>query len=75
MNGDTYNRLKDDVTTQKSLSTLYKGFVSDIEDADMTQAATKLSQNQVALQAALEVTAKLGQLSLLNYLPTNTTTG
>jgi len=73
VNGDTYNRLGDAVTNQQSLSTLYKGFVSDIEDADMTQAATKLSQNQVALQAALEVTAKLGQLSLLNYLPTTTT--
>jgi flagellar hook-associated protein 3 FlgL len=75
VNGDAYNRLKDAVTNQQSLSTLYKGFVSDIEDVDMTQAVTKLNQNQVALQAALEVTAKLGQLSLLNYLPANTTTG
>ena len=72
-NGETYSRLQDDVTAQQSLSTLYKGFVSDIEDADMTQAATKLSLNQTALQAALEVSAKLGQLSLLNYLPTTTT--
>ena len=71
-NGETYTRLQDDVTAQQSLSTLYKGFVSDIEDADMTQAATTLSLNQTALQAALEVSAKLGQLSLLNYLPTST---
>jgi flagellar hook-associated protein 3 FlgL len=75
VNGDTYTRLGDAVANQQSLSTLYKGFVSDIEDADMTQAATKLSLNQTALQAALEVTAKLGQLSLLNYLPTSTSTG
>ena len=75
VNGDAYNRLGDAVTNQQSLSTLYKGFVSDIEDVDMTQAVTKLNQNQVALQAALEVTAKLGQLSLLNYLPATTTTG
>ena len=74
-NGDTYNRLKDSVANQQSLSTLYKGFVSDIEDVDMTQAVTKLNQNQVALQAALAVSAKLGQLSLLNYLPATTTTG
>ena len=73
VNGDAYNRLGDAVTNQQSLSTLYKGFVSDIEDVDMTQAVTKLNQNQVALQAALEVTAKLGQLSLLNYLPATTT--
>ena len=75
VNGDTYNRLGDAAANQQSLSTLYKGFVSDIEDVDMTQAVTKLNQNQVALQAALEVTAKLGQLSLLNYLPATTTTG
>jgi flagellar hook-associated protein 3 FlgL len=75
VNGDTYNRLGDVVTNQQSLSTLYKGFVSDIEDVDMAQAVTKLNQNQVALQAALQVTAKLGQLSLLNYLPATTSTG
>ena len=71
-NGETYSRLQDVVTYQQSLSTLYKGFVSDIEDVDMTQAAVNLSQAQTALQAALEVTSKLGQLSLLNYLPTST---
>ena len=75
VNGDAYNRLGDAVTNQQSLSTLYKGFVSDIEDVDMTLAVTRLNQNQVALQAALAVTAKLGQLSLLNYLPATTTTG
>ena len=75
VNGDIYNRLKDAVANQQSLSTLYKGFVSDIEDVDMTQAVTRLNQNQVALQAALSMTAKLGQLSLLNYLPATTTTG
>ncbi len=74
-NGDTYNRLKDAVTNQQSQSTLYQGFVSDIEDVDMTQAISKLNQNQVALQAALQVTARLGQLSLLNYLSGTTTTG
>ena len=72
-NGETYTRLQDAVTNQQSQATLYKGFVSNIEDADMTTAATKLSQDQTALQAALEVTAKLSQLSLLNYLPSTTT--
>ena len=74
-NGTVYKNLEDSVTTQQSLSNLYKGFVSDIEDVDMTTAVTRLNQNQVALQAALEVAARLGQLSLLNYLPTLTTTG
>ena len=37
--------------------------------ADMAKAATQLSLNQTQLQAALQVTAGLHQLSLLNYLP------
>jgi flagellar hook-associated protein 3 FlgL len=72
-NGDVYNQLQDAVTTQQSLSTLYQGFVSNIQDVDMGTAVTQLNQEQVALQAALEVTSRLGQVSLLNYLPTVTT--
>jgi flagellar hook-associated protein 3 FlgL len=74
-NGTVYKNLQDAVTNQQSLSTLYTGFVSDIQDVDMATAVTKLNQNQVALQAALSVTAHLGQISLLNYLPTLTATG
>jgi flagellar hook-associated protein 3 FlgL len=68
-NGYTYNRLNDAVDQQTALSTLYKGFVSSIEDVDMPTAITQLNQNQTALQAAMQVTAQLGQISLLNYLP------
>ena len=69
-NGEIYKQLQDTVTTQEFLSTMYAGFVSNIEDADMSKAVINLNQDQVALQAALQVTAKLGQISLLNYLPT-----
>lgn len=68
-NGYVYNRLSDASDQQQALSTLYKGFVSNIEDVDMGTAVTQLNQNQTALQAALQVTAQLGQISLLNYLP------
>lgn len=68
-NGLVYNQLKNASDHQSSLSTIYKGFVSDLEDVDMPTAITKLNQNQVALQAALQVTASLNQVSLLNYLP------
>ena len=74
-NGDVYNQLQDASSTQTSMSTLYQGFVSDIQDVDMGTAVTNLNQNQVALQAALQVTAQLNQVSLLNYLPAATTTG
>lgn len=68
LNGGTYNRLKEAIARQDTLSTLYRGFTSDIEDADMTKAILNLNQNQMALQAALQVTARLSQVSLLNFL-------
>ena len=68
-NGYVYNRLNDAADQQTALSTLYKGFVSNIEDVDMGTAVTQLNMNQTALQAALQVTAQLGQISLLNYMP------
>ena len=67
-NGYVANRLSDAQTQQASMTTLYKGFVSNIQDTNMADAATQLSLNQVQLQAALQVTAGLHQLSLLNFL-------
>lgn len=73
VNGNVYNRLDDAATQQASMTTLYKGFTSNIQSTNMAQAATQLSLNQTALQAALQVTATLNQLSLLNYLPVSST--
>lgn len=69
-NGYTNNRLSDAADQQTALSTLYKGFVSNIQEVDMPTAVSELNLNQTALQAAMQVTAQLGQISLLNYLPT-----
>jgi flagellar hook-associated protein 3 FlgL len=68
-NGYVSNRLTDAGTQQTSMNTLYKGFISNIQDTNMADAATQLSLNQTQLQAALQVTAGLNQLSLLNFLP------
>ena len=68
-NGYVSNRLTDSQTQQTSMNTLYNSFVSNIQDTNMAEAATQLSLNQTQLQAALQVTAGLHQLSLLNYLP------
>jgi flagellar hook-associated protein 3 FlgL len=72
-NGFVSNRLTDAATQQTSMNTLYKGFVSNIQDTNLANAATQLSLNQTQLQAALQVTSTLNQLSLLNYLPATTT--
>lgn len=67
-NGFVYNRLTDSQDQQASMNTLYKSFISDIQDTNMADAATQLSLNQTQLQAALSVTAQLNQLTLLNFL-------
>lgn len=68
-NGGIYNQLQTAAGHQKDMSTLYSGFISNIRDTNMADAATQLQLNQTALQAALQVTATLNQLTLLNYMP------
>jgi flagellar hook-associated protein 3 FlgL len=68
-NGNVANQLGDAQTQQSSMNTLYQGFISNIQDTNMADAATQLSLNQTQLEAALQVTAGLNKLSLLNYLP------
>ncbi len=68
-NGYAYNQLDSASTQQDSLATLYAGFINNIQKTNMAEAATQLSLNQTALQAVLQVTSNLNQLTLLNYLP------
>ena len=35
----------------------------------LAEAVTRLNQNQVAFQASLQVTARLNQISMLDFLP------
>jgi flagellar hook-associated protein 3 FlgL len=74
-NGYVANQLTDALAQQSQMDSLYKGFASSIQDTNMAQAATQLSLKQTQLQAALQVTAGLNHLSLLNYLPVSSTGG
>jgi flagellar hook-associated protein 3 FlgL len=67
-NGDVYSSLEDAADTKDALLTTYKGFVSNIQDVDMTTAADNLSNSQTALQAVVQVTSSLNDISLLDYL-------
>lgn len=67
-NGIRYQMVQDTLDRLTSTSTVYKGFVSNIEDVDITEALARLNQNQVALQAAFQVTSTLNRLSLLDFL-------
>lgn len=68
-NGIHYQTVKQAMEQLEAASVVYKSFVSNIEDVDMAKALAQLNQNQVALQAAFQVTSTLNRLSLLNYLP------
>ncbi len=68
-NGYAFNALQNAQGQQASMKTLYAGFVNNIQNTNMADAATQLSLNQTAFQAALQVTSGLNKLSLLNYLP------
>jgi flagellar hook-associated protein 3 FlgL len=70
-NGYAFNQLESASTQQDSMATLYTGFINNIQKTNMAEAATQLSLNQTALQAVLQVTSGLNQLTLLNYLPTS----
>src|SRR5882672_1688242 len=64
-NGIRYKAVQSTIDQLQASSTVYKSFVSNIEDVDMTQAVAQLNQHQIALQAAFQVTSTLNRLSLL----------
>lgn len=45
-----------------------KNIISNVQEVDYTKAALELTQQQTALEAALSTTAKITNLSLLDYL-------
>ena len=74
-NGYVSNQLTDAQTQQTSMATLYKGFISNIQDTNMAQAATQLSLNQTQLQAALQVTVHAQPVVAAELSAGATTTG
>lgn len=67
-NGNAYKMLQTAADTQDSMTTIYKGFVSDVQDVDMATVSTNLTNAKTALQAVTLVTSSLNDVSLLNYL-------
>lgn len=52
---------------QTDLNTL-RTIVSDVEDVDLTEAATKANQIQITMEASYRLTASLSNLTLVNFL-------
>ncbi len=66
--GGTQNRLAAMTTAQQDLHDQFGQNLSAVEDTDVAASATKLAGLQNAYQAALAIGAKVGQMSLLDYL-------
>ena len=66
--GARENRLDDAKTSQQALQTTNQALLSQLVDTDMASAITELTQRQTTYQASLEVTAKVMQTTLLDYL-------
>jgi flagellar hook-associated protein 3 FlgL len=68
-NGNVQTRLNLASSFAASQSTSLTGLISSSSSADLATTMTQLSQAQTAYQAALQSSASIMQLSLLNYLP------
>jgi flagellar hook-associated protein 3 FlgL len=67
-NGLAQKRVESVKTDLNARSASLDGMVGDITDADMAEAAAKLEQAQISVQAAAQVFLALQQSSLLNLL-------
>ncbi len=67
-NGIRYQMVQSSISQLQASSSVYKSFVSNIQDVDITKALSQLNQNNVALQAAFQVTSTLNKMSLLNFM-------
>ena len=68
-NGLLQARIDQAQTTQQDRQTTLETMIGGITDVDMAEAASRLSQSQVAVQASAHIFATLQNTSLLSQLP------
>lgn len=66
--GATYKQVQNAQTVQASTDTTLKTELSNVQDIDLAQMTVQVSTAQVTYQAALQTTASIHQMSLLNFL-------
>lgn len=66
--GARLNAITSSQTTATSIQTSLQTNISSLQDADYAQETTKLSTEELALQAAEESYASIGKMSLFQYL-------
>jgi flagellar hook-associated protein 3 FlgL len=68
-NGNIQTRLNTAASLATSQSTSLNGLITNASGADLVTTLSELNQTQTAYQAALESSATIMQLSILNYMP------
>lgn len=68
--GDRQDQVNSAQTELGDTSTTLQSQLTDLQGADLSQVATKLTEAQTQLQASYQVLATLGTLTLARFLPT-----
>ncbi|MGK0267128.1 MAG: flagellar hook-associated protein 3 FlgL, partial [Maricaulis sp.] len=68
MNGVMQSQIESSQQSQKDRQDFLVGMISDIEDVDMAEAATRFQTAQNVLDVSAKTFASLTQVSLLNFL-------
>jgi len=67
-NGARQSRVETAISSHRTRSDFLQSMLADLEDADMAQAAVRLTQAQTAVEVSARTFAALSQVSLLNFL-------
>jgi flagellar hook-associated protein 3 FlgL len=66
--GNRASRLEDAMTHQESVRVDLKQILSRYQDADAIESFNNIIQQETAFQAALSITGKVSQLSILDFI-------
>lgn len=66
--GNQQKVLVERIDTQHALENLYAQEITDVEGVDVEETVVRLQSMQTQLRATYEVTARMGRMSLLDYL-------
>lgn len=66
--GNISSRMEDMINMHESAQLTLESTLSDAQDADLTDVLSEISRMELALEATMQVTARVSSLSLLDYL-------
>ncbi|MBL4803029.1 MAG: hypothetical protein JKY45_14185 [Emcibacter sp.] len=67
-NGTRQNNVENFIKEHENQKAFLEIFISDIEDADVAEAITRLNNDKVALEASYKITSQLTSISLLDFI-------